>query len=793
MLVSRTISRCVLAGGFALAQVAAAAPLDLADAKPYGAGFTRNGSELTCSAVPVALSGSAKQQRVAGVFWNIAPRQTECRPVRFGAEGLADEIDEVASFCVYVDVTFSDGSHQWGVTSHFDPVAGDWHRREVLLHPRLPIHSLSCYLMARGQATVRFRAPTFETLPPDERPLLDDTPLSADLPPRSGFFVRDVAAKGDWTPLADDKALGCDLSARERQQDDAHIIEAVLKGGAAGDRAISLAYAVHLPSGMQKWFDSPRRTVPLSDDAPEQVFVLNPVPGKGLSAWPFGAVETAGRGCAIGIDPSAPAVYRVVAVPRSRRLFIVFDVGLVPEKPSARVRFAVFPFVAADGFRGALESYQALFPEAHKVRALRQGNWMAFHSISNLPHHEDFGFRFKEGTREKAWDDAHGIYTFHYEEPSTWWMKLGKPGEGVAKVTRAACAARAEALAVRGDAQAKAWLACAVRNARGARYGEIRDTPWCNGIVWSLNCAPGLAGDCTEFGRKWSDAVLRVRYGDPPPPFPQGLDGEYLDSATLPTTCPFDFDRTHFAAMALPLAFTSGEAPRVGIFKGLMAAECVAAVARVAHARGRLAMANSTPTFSCLLAFSLDVMGTETNWKRGGEWLPMPDAEMIYRRAVCGGKPFCFLQNTDFTKFSHADAERYMQRCLAYGMFPSFFSANAATGHYFSQPALYERDRPLFRKYLPLVTAIAEAGWRPVNRLFSVEGTDVFAEQFGDRFVTVFNVSSRTQRVRLVPLKGAMVVQELVAGGEWTVPVQGLETELPPETCRLYRLVGDGR
>ena len=185
-------------------------------------------------------------------------------------------------------------------------------------------------------------------------------------------------------------------------------------------------------------------------------------------------------------------------------------------------------------------------------------------------------------------------------------------------------------------------------------------------------------------------------------------------------------------------------------------------------------------------------MGIETNWKRGGSWKPMPDSEMIYRRAVCGGKPFCFLQNTDFTKFSHADVERYMQRCLAYGMFPSFFSANAATGHYFSQPALYERDRPLFRKYLPLVTAIAEAGWRPVNRLLSAEGTDVFAEQFGDRFVTVFNASSRTQRVRLVPLKGEMVAQELVAGGEWTLPVQGLETELPPEACRLYRLAGDG-
>ncbi len=210
-------------------------------------------------------------------------------------------------------------------------------------------------------------------------------------------------------------------------------------------------------------------------------------------------------------------------------------------------------------------------------------------------------------------------------------------------------------------------------------------------------------------------------------------------------------------------------------------------LAQSMRARGRLLMANTVPVSNSLLAFHLDVMGTETNWKRGGRWEPMPDDEMMYRRAICGGKPFCFLQNTDFTKFSHADVERYMQRCLAYGMFPSFFSANAATGHYFSQPALYERDRPLFKKYLPLVTIIAEAGWRPVNRLLAAEGKDVFAEQFGDRFATVFNASSQARRVRLRPLNGATAAREMVTSTTLEFPVGGAEVKLPAETCRLFQ------
>ena len=770
---------------------AGAEPLDFAQARPYGAGFVREGDAIVCTAQEVNVRGSTKPQKVAGASWHVALNQSHVEPVRFGAEGVADELDESASFRVYVDVTFNDGSHQWGVTSGFEPaLSAGWHRREVTIRPRRPIRSLTCYLFMRGGfGKVRFRAPSLEVLPQDGRALLDGEPVAAEvLPQGAGFLLRDVAAHGAWTRF-DGETLGCSLAVREETRGDARVIDAVLTGGVSGDRAVTLAYAVPLACEGAVWFDSPRRETRLSPVDEEQATMLDLSPGRGLSCWPFGAVGTRdGRGSAIGIDPDFPAVYRVAASPRTGRLFIAFDIGLAPEHPSAHVRFAVFPFAARQGFRGALERYQSLYPEAHKVHAPRQGNWMAFHSISNLPHHEDFGFRFKEGTREKGWDDAHGIYTFHYEEPCTWWMKLGKPGEGSAKTTRAACIAQVEALAAKGDGMAQEWKTSAVIDSRGLPYGEIRDTPWCNGIVWSKNCAPGIAGVRTEFRRKWSEEVLAVRYGEVPPPFPQGLDGEFLDSSNLPVTCPFDFDRAHFAAMRTPLSFTSGATPRVGIYKIFMVTECAMALAQSMRTRGRLLMANTVPVSNSLLAFHLDVMGTETNWKRGGRWEPMPDDEMMYRRAVCGGKPFCFLQNTDFTRFTQGDSERYMQRCLAYGMFPSFFSANAATGHYFSQPALYERDRPLFRKYLPLAIKIAEAGWRPVNRLLAADGKDVFAEQFGDRFATVFNASSQARRVRLRPLNGATAAREMVTGATLEFPAGGVEMELSAETCRLFQL-----
>jgi len=96
------------------------------------------------------------------------------------------------------------------------------------------------------------------------------------------------------------------------------------------------------------------------------------------------------------------------------------------------------------------------------------------------------------------------------------------------------------------------------------------------------------------------------------------------------------------------------------------------------------------------------------------------------------------LMNTDFAKLSHERVEKYMERCLAYGMFPGFFSANAATGHYFEQPEFFERDRPLFRKYVPICKLVAEAGWEPVTRARASDAT-IHVERFGENYLTVFN------------------------------------------------------
>ena len=178
-------------------------------------------------------------------------------------------------------------------------------------------------------------------------------------------------------------------------------------------------------------------------------------------------------------------------------------------------------------------------------------------------------------------------------------------------------------------------------------------------------------------------------------------------------------------------------------------------------------MANATPDRLCWLAPLLDVLGTETDWNPRGKWRPMSDAELLYRRALCKGKPFCFLMNTEFEKFSHELVEKYMKRSLAYGMFPGFFSHNASEGHYFTRPELYDRDRPLFSKYVPLCKLVAEAGWEPITLARSGD-EHVHIERFGDRgtrYLTVFNDSPEHRSTTItLSLKTAETSRELVRG-----------------------------
>lgn len=755
--------------------------LGLDAARPYERGFTRDGDEI------VVDNGDDAARR-AGAVWSLALNQTEARPFTVRTEARCERGPggtRTRAFSLYVDLVYMDGDHLWGQTADFapDPQRG-WRAGTVTVIPAKPVRSASVYCLYRGlPGRVRFRAPAVRICEQADLALFDAQPVAlGDLPRHeAGFLVRDVQRADDgYAPIpVGGEAKGVRLSVVETPAADGATYRVTVEDRTGRDRALTLVYAWPLPAGDLVFEEDPRTAVPLADNAPQRSDAQAMGCGAGgLNRWPFGAVSVGGRGFALGIDTAHPAYFRTAVHPRTRLLFIAFDLGLAPEKRTAAFAFRRFTFTG--GFRGALAAYAAREPDAFKTRVPEQGIWMPFRAIKSVENWQDFGFKFKEGNDETAWDDAHGIFTFRYTEPTTWWLSMDK-AHGTNRFTMADCLAKVESLAAKGDPRARAWRGSVMRDEDGARVGRVMDTPWCRGAIWLLSPLPDIAGIC-EYKVKNTEADFAKFYAKP---FPVGQDGEYIDSAEGYLTPTLDFNRAVFAASDTPLVFSSDEGHRPALFKGLSMYEYVRRTAARVWPRGRFVMANGVPGRWPWLPAYVDVGGTETQWiDEEGRWRPESHRSLLYKRALSMGKPYCYLQNVDFEKFAYADMENFMRHCVAYGLFPGCFSHNASEGHYFTRPEVYNRDRPLFKKYVPLCKMLSEAGWRPVNTLVASTDARVFVEQFGARYVTVFNSARATVKVRLTAKAGARA-SEHVAGGEVSFADGVATLELAPDAVRV--------
>ncbi|NQU20234.1 MAG: hypothetical protein HQ567_03055 [Candidatus Nealsonbacteria bacterium] len=722
--------------------------------RPWQEGFERQGKLLVCD-----NADDAKVQR--GAVQTVVLNQTTPEPivatVESRSEGVGGSADN--NYALYLDLVYTDGTPLWGQAAAFGIGTHDWQRRRVVVLPEKPVKQVSFYVLLRSHAgKAWFREPMLQVVDtPAGACTFDGVPVIVRAPVHEGFQVRDVAAGSDFVRI-DDEAAGLKLDWKTSARDGVTTFDVELRDTTGTDRAVTLLYAVPVAGEGLRWLHDPRSSTPVE---PRREYVnagrFRAGANGRLSRYPLGAVSNAKQGTALGIDMARPAFFRVGYNAGSGELFLAYDIGLTPEKPSARLRLVRYTFEPRWGFRAALARFYEIFPHHFRCRTPEQGLWMPFAKISQVKGWEDFGFKFKEGNNETSWDDEHGIVTFRYTEPMTWWMPLpdGTPRTYEAALTEA------QRLADAGDVRAKALLAAGYHDAAGRLAARLRDTPWCNGAVWSMNSMPGVGAD---FNNKWNARIRDKRYG---PRRSGDLDGEYVDSSEGYVTDELNFRRDHFAATDTPLTFSPDD-HRPAIFRGLIAFEYVRGLARDVHGMDKLMMANGAPTRLCWLAPMLEVMGTETNWNPAGSWRPMSDAELLYRRAICRGKPYCFLMNTPFEQFSHELVERYMKRCLAYGMFPGFFSHNASQGHYFSRPELYDRDRPLFKRYIPLCRRVAEAGWQPITRASSSD-EQVHVERFGDRYLTVLNDSTRQRTVSVTLDAPPQFTRELLTGRpiEW--------------------------
>ena len=487
-----------------------------------------------------------------------------------------------------------------------------------------------------------------------------------------------------------------------------------------------------------------------------------------------------------------------------------------------------------------MQKYYDLFPQHFTKRVAREGVWMPFTDIANVPGFDDFGFAFQEGAPNVAFDDQHGIASFVYVEPMSHWLAMPRD---VPRTYESALSVLNKDLAgARGkDAaeMAAATLTSGIENADGRLSLYLVKAPWCDGGVFSLNPDPaipttpdhpfnkamvmqqsiaaafkknepkqGLPTDLPppKGEGRGEDAFHRVPVIPEerqrvervlPTPCQPGLDGVYLDSLEM-SSSELNYRRDHFRTASVPLVFDrEGRPCQLMIFNTWTFERDIAAQM---HARGKLLFANAVLWQFSFPAPLLDVLGTEVNWLRQGEYLPDSDAVMNFRRALCRQKPYCLLMNTDFARFTPELVERYFQRCLFYGVWPGFFDEEAASKdpYWVSAKKWYERDRPLFKKYIPLLRRLTAAGWQPLTHA-SCDNSNILVERFGPEpdgtvFLTLLNDSADAQNgtitadLKALGMQPSASARELVSGNVTTSSGLGWRVSLRPQQTEVLCL-----
>ncbi|HOX01265.1 MAG TPA: hypothetical protein P5555_12030 [Candidatus Paceibacterota bacterium] len=757
------------------------------------------------------------------------------------AENVSGASD--SGYSLYVDLVYDDGTPLWGQTGNFHAGTHEWEMREFVILPDRPVRSLTLHCLFRGRAgRVWFDDVTVEELDVLDgglrfqgavigRPQASPRPLSGPIQRHAiedglrlaldargaasvriggrelavsrsgGFMARDVAAGSDFIGFDQGECgqLGLHLETDVMARSNHLAIAGCIADLRGTDRAVTLVWVLPVDAAGWHWGDDIRRSRVI-DGAGEflnQVAVRCGATGT-MSLYPLAALWDDRSGLALGMDMACPAVARLGYHAGTGHLFIAYDFGLAPDTErfprSAEFRFVLFRFDPAWGFRSAFQRFMEIFPDHFQVRAREQGIWMPFTDVSTVREWEDFGFKFHEGNNSVPWDDAHGVLSFRYTEPMTWWMRMGPEAPRTfpeAVRIRAGLEAGPDSQARR---MARAARVAAMHDETGQPALLFRDEPWCNGAVWSLNPNPHLPGEINAATVHWSSEIRERLYG----PAARGrLDGEYLDSLEGYVTADLNYRRDHFRATTVPLAFATGS-NRLALFKGLAVFEFTRWIAEDVHRQGGLMFANSVPHRFAFLCPWLDVMGTETDWMRGGRYQPPPDATLALWRTMSGAKPYLLLMNTDYDRFQGEWVERYLQRALFYGLFPSMFSHNASENPYWKNPRWYDRDRPLFRKYIPLVKRVAEAGWEPVTAA-RCDNPRLWIERFGPAaggaaYLTLFNDTSEIQTGTILLESGLSrpgsdwTARELCADRDLARSGAGWQIALDPQCAGVVRL-----
>lgn len=553
--------------------------------------------------------------------------------------------------------------------------------------------------------------------------------------------VGPVRAEGDELVQRAEPAAGLSFVTRYRNGPAGLAASVAL----TSDRPRCLRMVWRLPLALEGWTWEPG---PISSEgiAGDSLHLA----GEPFSRYLLVSVHDAQAGISMAAPPDQPALQTFRAA--ADGLLTRVDLGVTPEAPNARAGFSfeVARHDPAWGFRAALAHYYAAHPELGEVRSQRAGCWTLRLPDADTPNIEDFRLAFYEcgggGQRDVDFCREHGIETYRYSEP--WGLRQSFPeaerredmppyAERLAQLREWAADTQSEQ---KWSGLPRAQVAQALLNSLmpgpdgRAVLVEDKYNTWAT--WWQLNTNPDLP----------QPNRAAVAYQRDITPALEWADGIYLDSVSMWHCLREDHDPAHIAVANRPLTFSVRTGKPV-VLSGMTRYEFIEELYADLHARGKLLMMNLFPPATRVFGHMADVAGSET---RG----PQSDQEAMQQRVAAWRRPVSnLLQWQSAVRkrvpvWTPGQAREYFDNQLLYGFWPGISTAGGGTEpgyrgmhRYFRDAELLERDRPLWREYMPVFDELNAAGWEPVTHA-RCEPATVRVERFGTQrtiYLTVHN------------------------------------------------------
>lgn len=556
------------------------------------------------------------------------------------------------------------------------------------------------------------------------------------------------------------------------------------------------------------WHEGLRNVVKIKEKGEYRVFSREYPLGKygKLPLYLFGNLSNKELGFVLGVTPSEPRIFDIKYDVSDKCYQILFDMAISSKTKNFpnEANFSAFLFSLEGeevGFRAGIEKYYQIFQEAALRRVEKDGIWMPFYDIASIPNAQDFNFAYHEVNvhydgrlRSKVdidYNVSNGIYNFAYLEPWLYWLHMSRDKERTYEGALELMNNNLNSEDEKTRDFASAGLLSSVRTKEGKYYVRFEDAPWCYGAVYNSSTDPSMPVNAKcPVNRAGTEIKQIIRCFEDP-----RFSGAYLDSMQAPEVG-FDYDEKHFEFTEFPLTFDK-ESNRAVISQFITAYHFTELLADYLHDKGKLLMGNFPAAFP-FFTQHLDVPGEETIWMKDGKYTPMDDEALAVRRVLSYKKPYLFLQAVDFNIFNKELVERYMKRSLFYGILPSMFSFNAQDAPYWENSDWYNRDRELFKKYLPCIIKLSKAGWEPITRV-SIDNEKIFVEQFGkpeDKkfYITVFNQTPQPQKGEMdlskVASKKKLTVKELLNNKDYSIDIKNpfVELKLDADDVVLFEI-----